>query len=37
MATLNGKVRGIRVEELIDNRFIRKRDENGFIDSLYKR
>ncbi|HET9551308.1 MAG TPA: hypothetical protein VFQ03_14100, partial [Candidatus Binatia bacterium] len=36
MATLNPKVKSIRVEDLIDNRFIRKLDESGYIDSLYK-
>ena len=37
MATLNPKVKGIRVEDLIDNRFVRKLDESGYIDALYKR
>jgi NitT/TauT family transport system substrate-binding protein len=36
MATLNPKVKSIRVEDLIDNRFIRKLDESGYIDALYK-
>jgi hypothetical protein len=36
MATLNPKVKSIRVEDLIDNRFVRKLDESGYIDSLYK-
>ena len=36
MATLNPRVKSIRVEDLIDNRFIRKLDESGYIDSLYK-
>jgi hypothetical protein len=35
MATLNPKVASVKVEEVIDNRFIRKLDESGFIDSLY--
>lgn len=35
MATLNAKVASVKVEEVIDNRFIRKLDESGFIDSLY--
>ncbi|HEY3151709.1 MAG TPA: NrtA/SsuA/CpmA family ABC transporter substrate-binding protein [Candidatus Binatia bacterium] len=35
MATLNPKVKNIRVEDLIDNRFIRKLDESGYIDGLY--
>ncbi len=36
MATLNPKVKKLRVEELIDNRFIRKLDESGYIDALYR-
>ena len=35
MATLNPKVKGVRVEDLIDTRFIRKLHESGFIDPLY--
>jgi ABC-type nitrate/sulfonate/bicarbonate transport system substrate-binding protein len=35
MATLNPKVMSAKVEDVIDNRFIRKLDESGFIDSLY--
>lgn len=35
MATLNPKVSRVKVEEVIDNRFIRKLDESGFIDGLY--
>ncbi len=35
MATLNPKVLNAKVEEVIDNRFVRKLDESGFIDSLY--
>ena len=35
MATLNPKVMSAKIEEVIDNRFIRKLDESGFIDSLY--
>jgi ABC-type nitrate/sulfonate/bicarbonate transport system substrate-binding protein len=35
MATLNPKVLRPRVEDIIDNRFIRKLDESGFIDTLY--
>jgi ABC-type nitrate/sulfonate/bicarbonate transport system substrate-binding protein len=35
MALLNPKVSNVRVEEIIDSRFIRKLDENGFIDSAY--
>jgi NitT/TauT family transport system substrate-binding protein len=36
MATLNPKVSRVRVEDLIENRFIRKLDESGYIDALYK-
>jgi NitT/TauT family transport system substrate-binding protein len=36
MATLNPKVGRIRIEDLIDNRFIRKLDESGYIDALYR-
>jgi ABC-type nitrate/sulfonate/bicarbonate transport system substrate-binding protein len=35
MALLNPKVSSIKVEEIVDGRFIRKLDENGFIDSAY--
>jgi len=35
MALLNPKVSSVKVEEIIDGRFIRKLDENGFIDSAY--
>ena len=35
MATLNSKVLRSKVEDIIDNRFIRKLDESGFIDALY--
>jgi len=35
MATLNAKVLRLKVEDIIDNRFIRKLDESGFIDALY--
>lgn len=35
MATLNAKVLRSKVEDIIDNRFIRKLDDSGFIDSLY--
>ena len=31
MAMLNPKVVTVKVEEIIDSRFIRKLDENGFI------
>jgi NitT/TauT family transport system substrate-binding protein len=36
MATLNPKVKGVKVEDLIDSRFIRKLDQSGYIDALYK-
>lgn len=35
MALQNPKVAALKVEELIDDRFIRKLDESGFIDRLY--
>jgi len=35
MATLKPKVMSAKVAEVIDNRYIRKLDESGFIDSLY--
>jgi NitT/TauT family transport system substrate-binding protein len=35
MATLNAKVIRSKIEDIIDNRFIRKLDESGFIDALY--
>ncbi len=38
MALLNPKVGNVKVEEIIDiidSRFIRKLDENGFIDNTY--
>ena len=34
MALQNPKVAGVRVEELIEPRFIRKLDESGFIDKV---
>jgi ABC-type nitrate/sulfonate/bicarbonate transport system substrate-binding protein len=37
MATLNPKVSRSKVEEIIDNRFIRKLDDSGFIDALYSK
>jgi ABC-type nitrate/sulfonate/bicarbonate transport system substrate-binding protein len=36
MALLNPKVGSVKVEEIIDSRFIRKLDESGFIDNLYE-
>jgi ABC-type nitrate/sulfonate/bicarbonate transport system substrate-binding protein len=35
MALQNPKIGSLRVEELVDSRFVRKLDENGFIDRLY--
>jgi NitT/TauT family transport system substrate-binding protein len=35
MATLNPKVIRVKIEDVIDNRFIRQLDESGFIDALY--
>jgi ABC-type nitrate/sulfonate/bicarbonate transport system substrate-binding protein len=35
MGSLNPKVRRVKVDELIDNRFVRKLDESGYIDGLY--
>jgi ABC-type nitrate/sulfonate/bicarbonate transport system substrate-binding protein len=35
MALLNPKVGNVKVEEIIDSRFIRQLDENGFIDNTY--
>ena len=36
MKSLNPLVAEVRVEDLIESRFIRKLDESGFIDRLYK-
>jgi NitT/TauT family transport system substrate-binding protein len=35
MAQQNLKVAALKVEDLVDARFVRKLDENGFIDRLY--
>ena len=35
MGSLNPKVSRVKVDELIDNRIIRKLDDSGFIDALY--
>jgi hypothetical protein len=32
MATQNPKVANVKLEELIDNKIIRKLDENGYMD-----
>ena len=37
LATLNANAHRAKVEEIIDNRFIRKLDESGFIDALYSK
>jgi hypothetical protein len=34
MALQNPRVDGVRVEELIESRFIRKLDESGFIEKV---
>ena len=34
MATQNPKVANVKIEELIDNRIIRKLDENGYMDKV---
>lgn len=35
LATLNPKASRVKVEDVIENRFVRKLDESGFIDGLY--
>jgi ABC-type nitrate/sulfonate/bicarbonate transport system substrate-binding protein len=35
MGSLNPNVSRVKVDNLIDNRFVRKLDESGFIDALY--
>lgn len=35
LATLNPKASRVKVEEVIDNRFVKKLDDGGFIDGLY--
>lgn len=37
MATVNSNANRAKVEEIIDNRIVRKLDETGFIDGLYRR
>jgi ABC-type nitrate/sulfonate/bicarbonate transport system substrate-binding protein len=37
MASLNPKVSRAKVDEIIDNRIIRKLDDSGFIDALYNK
>jgi hypothetical protein len=36
MALQNPKVAGLKVEDLVDARFVRALDESGFIDRLYR-
>jgi hypothetical protein len=35
MAQQNPKIGGLKVEDLVDARFVRKLDESGFFDRLY--
>ena len=35
MALQNPKIGSLKIDELVDSRFVRKLDENGFIDRLY--
>ena len=35
MALQNPKIAALKIEDLIDSRFVRKLDETGFIDGLY--
>jgi hypothetical protein len=35
MAQQSPKITALKVEDLIDARFVRKLDESGFIDRLY--
>ena len=37
IATINPKASQAKVEEIIDNRIVRKLDESGFIDALYRK
>jgi hypothetical protein len=37
MSTINPKASHAKVEEIIDNRIVRKLDESGFIDGLYRK
>lgn len=37
MGSLNPRVSRIKVDEIIDNRIVRKLDDSGFIDGLYPR
>jgi hypothetical protein len=35
MALQNPKIATLKIEDLIDSRFVRRLDESGFIDRLY--
>ena len=35
LALQNPKIASLRIDELIDSRFVRHLDEKGFIDALY--
>jgi hypothetical protein len=35
MALQNPKIAALKIEDLIDSRFVRRLDETGFIDRLY--
>jgi len=37
MSTINGNANRAKIEEIIDNRIVRKLDESGFIDGLYRK
>jgi len=37
MSTINANANRAKVEEIIDNRIVRKLDESGFIDGLYRK
>ena len=34
MAMINPKVAGVKIEELMDNRIVKKLDDSGFIDKV---
>ena len=36
MALQNPKIAALKIEDLIDSRFVLKLDEKGFIDELYR-
>jgi hypothetical protein len=37
MATINANANRAKVDDIIDNRIVRKLDESGFIDGLYRK